>query len=149
MAKESYNLCKSCGYKNDPSTEMCTICGSEKLVRVYLKKKNKKIYFSILLLILAVVLFYLFKPKNSKLEKTYEGVETLVSEKRPINYYTYLKSIKQLGYLKNPDENDERAVIRAIGYDDNELKSAAVETLKKWYKSTKNKKYLVYIDSGH
>ncbi|NLH39767.1 MAG: hypothetical protein GX445_06870 [Elusimicrobia bacterium] len=149
MAKESYKLCKNCGYKNDLDNERCDICGSEKLVRFDLKGKNKRVYFSISLLILAAVLFYLFKPEKKNLEKKVDDVGIFVSENRPINYYTYLRSIKQLGYIKDPDENDERAVIRAMGYDDEDLKNAAVETIKKWYKSTKNKKYLVYIDSGH
>ncbi|MEF3279785.1 MAG: hypothetical protein K6357_02310 [Elusimicrobiota bacterium] len=137
MAK--FKLCLDCGYKNDISSNKCLICLSNNIV---IKEEKRKYYFLILFTFLLVVsIFYLFnntKPENiGKIEKE---VPLFVSEKRPINYYTYLKSIENIGEIE-PDEDDEKAVLRAFKYNIPQLSSAALKTLKKWYKKTANEKY--------
>jgi hypothetical protein len=142
MGRESFKLCSVCGYKNDLKSESCEICHSSSFVDVKLGKNNKKNYFLLLFMVFIITAVFIPGKRNKKINNN--EIYLFVSEKKPVNYYTYLKSIEQLGYIKHPDENDEMAVMRAFQYNDKALEDAAAKTLDMWYKNTKNKKYINY-----
>lgn len=147
----SYKLCEDCGYKNDINSISCSLCGGKKL---NLKEENKKskIKYYLIFFGLFFVLFYVFYNRKEKAELKTEEIPVFVSEKRPINYYTYLRSLKKMSRL-NPDENDEKAIKRALNYEDKAIKETALFVLKKWSEDSeiseeKRKKYLSLINSS-
>ncbi|HOJ85669.1 MAG: hypothetical protein ACP5SD_06270 [Elusimicrobiales bacterium] len=147
----SYKLCGDCGYKNRLNSDLCGVCGSRKLVLIEENRKSNIKYFFVFFVLFFIVL-YIFYNKKEKAELKTEEIPVFVSEKRPINYYTYMRSLKKMSGI-NPDENDEKAIRRALNYEDKTIKETALFVLKKWsqnpgIKEEKRKEYLSLINTS-
>lgn len=130
-----YKLCRDCGYKNRENVERCGVCGGKNLEIIEYKPLNYRYLYSILFFLFIIIIFYYFTFTGTIKREDIKGeIPVFLSEKKPINYYTYLKSIKNLSRLKKLDENDKKVIERSILSDDPQIREAALYVMDIWVK---------------
>jgi len=136
--KKKYKKCLDCGYINDFKQDHCFLCKSVNLIEVEEKLKRKWIYYLFSILSIALIFIIFWKIKNKKDKKYYEKeIPVFISEKRMINYHTYLISLKRMKCIK-PDKHDIDVIKKAMMEKDPPLSLTAKETFDFW----KRKGYL-------
>lgn len=135
-----YKKCNNCDYKNSIEVDSCVICGNKDFKIINLKKNKYIFYFYLFLLVVIIVLYINVRKGDEKIQNSPQNnIPVFVSEKRPINYYTYLYSIRFLSKTK-PDEHDKEVVLRALKCEDEHIKKEAGKVIDIW-----NKKYGVIL----
>jgi hypothetical protein len=127
-----YKLCSSCGYKNDLEKEKCVICGGKE----FKDYEEKNSLSSLILISVFIILFFVVVYNYINLRKVKgnkDDIPVFVSEKRMINYHTYLMSIKNMSYIK-PDEHDIDVIKKAMKSPDPVISSSAISTFRLWRK---------------
>jgi predicted nucleic acid-binding Zn ribbon protein len=131
--KRKYKVCCLCGYRNELDVMKCSLCGSEKLIEYEEKEKKKWIFYIVIVFIVMVLLSFLEIKNRKKTNKIVDDIPVFVSEKRMINYHTYLMSIKNMSYIK-PDEHDIDVIKKAMKSQDPVISSSAISTFRLWRK---------------